>query len=61
MKYYDKNDLEDIAVQTYTIVLLERGAGHVKARHINNELKSRYGNKNRTVKKNGRNYKRKKD
>jgi len=61
MKYYDKSHLEDVMFQVYTMVLLERGAGRAKARHINNELKSRYGNKNRTVKKNGRNYKRKKD
>lgn len=61
MKYYDKNDIEELSLGIYSFVVLERGAGRAKARHINNELKSRYGNKNRTVKKNGRNIKRKKD
>lgn len=54
MKYYNKNDIENLAIGVYSFITLERGAGRVKSKHISNELKSRYGNTRKKGRKNGR-------
>lgn len=54
MKYYNKNDIENLAIGVYSFITLERGAGRIKSKHISNELKSRYGNTRKKGRKNGR-------